>query len=80
MLSNKDLNSIIKKHNNKNCIKGHSKLDIKQKNKLVNKKAPELYKKAIRKNPAKTIEGEIINLDLADDRVSKKKKKQYKKK
>lgn len=79
MLSNTELNKIIKNHNNKNCIKGHTKLSVNQKNRLVNEKAPTLYKKAIKKNPAKTIEGEISNLDLADDRVSQRNKKKSKK-
>ena len=79
MLSNTELNKIIKKHNKENCIKGHTKLSVNQKNRLVNEKAPTLYKKAIKKNPAKTIEGEISNLDLADDRVSQRNKKKSKK-
>jgi len=80
MLSNTELNKIIKNHNNKNCIKGHTKLNINQKNRLVNEKAPTLYKKAIKKNPPKTIEGEIINLDLADDRVAQRLQKKKKSK
>lgn len=80
MLSNIELNKIIKNHNNKNCIKGHTKLNINQKNRLVNEKAPTLYKKAITKNPAKTIEGEIANLDLADDRIRNRNKKKKKSK
>ena len=80
MLSNTELNKIIKKHNKENCIKGHTKLSVNQKNILVNKKAPTLYKKAIKKNPAKTIEGEISNLDLADERVTERSRKVKKKK
>ena len=75
MLSNKELNKIIKKHNDDKCIKGHSKLTVNQKNRLVNDKAPKLYKQATKKNPPKTIEGEIANLDLADERNKKKKNK-----
>lgn len=75
MLSNTELNKIIKKHNQQNCIKNVSKLTINQKNKVVNQKAPKLYKQATKRNPPKTVEGEIVNLDLADDRVQQKKSK-----
>ena len=45
-LSHKECNAIIKKNNNNNCFKGYSKLNIKEKNEFVKKKAPKQYKRA----------------------------------
>ena len=45
-LSHKECNQIIKKNNKNNCFRGYSKLNIKEKNELLKKKAPIEYKKA----------------------------------
>lgn len=43
-LSHKECNDIIKKNNKNNCFKGYSKLNIKEKNDFLKKKAPKEYK------------------------------------